>query len=142
MLPAIAVIELAVSNEYLQQESALLNGDFAAHVFPASDHQAFVSLVGAHRLLYGQSYAYLNQADRNGLNRDVSPSAAGALTAMENKLVGSSATAQPAPGAARRRGTARSARSARRRSRRSGRPKRAWPRRPGRRPTPSSAGST
>jgi hypothetical protein len=97
VLPAIAVIELAVSNEYLQQESVLLNGSFAAHVFPASDHQAFVSLVGAHRLLYGQSYAYLNQADRNGLNRDVSPSAAGALTAMENKLVGSNAPHSPAP---------------------------------------------
>ena len=55
VLPAIAVIELAVSNEYLQQESVLLNGSFAAHVFPASDHQAFVSLVGAHRLLYGQA---------------------------------------------------------------------------------------
>ncbi len=97
VLPAIAVIELAVSNEYLQQESALLNGDFAAHVFPASDHQVFVGLVGAHRLLYGQSYAYLNQADRNGLNRDVSPSAAGALTAMENKLTGSSAMLSPPP---------------------------------------------
>ena len=47
MLPGIAVIELAVSNEYLQQESALLNGDFAAHAFPANDHQAFVRLVGA-----------------------------------------------------------------------------------------------
>lgn len=95
VLPAIAVIELAVSNEYLQQESALLNGSFAAHVFPASEHQAFVSLVGAHRLLYQQSYAYLNQADRSGLNHDVSPAAAGALTEMENKLVGSNAPNRP-----------------------------------------------
>ena len=36
VLPGIAVIELAVSNEYLQQESALLDGDFAARAFPAS----------------------------------------------------------------------------------------------------------
>ena len=64
VLPAIAVVELAVSNEYLQQESALLSGNFAARAFPASAHQAFVSLVGAHRLLYQQSYAYLNQPDR------------------------------------------------------------------------------
>jgi hypothetical protein len=92
VLPAIAVVELAVSNEYLQQESALLSGNFAAHAFPASEHQAFVSLVGAHRLLYQQSYAYLNQPDRRDLNQDVSPAAAGALTAMENKLVASNAT--------------------------------------------------
>ena len=97
VLPAIAVIELAVSNEYLQQESALLNGSFAAHVFPASQHQAFVSLVGAHRLLYEQSYAYLNQADRSGLNHDVSPAAAGALTGMENKLVASTAPNRQPP---------------------------------------------
>jgi HAMP domain-containing protein len=89
VLPAIAVVELAVSNEYLQQESALLNGNFAARIFPASDHQVFVSLVGAHRLLYQQSYAYLNQPDRRDLGQDVSPAAAAALTAMENKLVAS-----------------------------------------------------
>jgi signal transduction histidine kinase len=90
VLPAIAVVELAVSNEYLQQESALLNGNFAAHAFPASSHLAFVGLVGAHRLLYQQSYSYLSQPDRNTLKYDVSPAAAGALTAMENKLVASS----------------------------------------------------
>jgi signal transduction histidine kinase len=89
VLPAIAVLELAVSNAYLQQESALLNGDFAAHVFPAGDHQAFVTLVGAHRLLYQQSYSYLSQPDRSDLNHDVSPAATAALTAMENKLVAS-----------------------------------------------------
>jgi len=89
VLPAIAVVELAVSNEYLQQESALLNGNFAARVFPASAHLAFVGLVGAHRLLYQQSYSYLSQPDRNTLNHDVSPAASAALTAMENKLVAS-----------------------------------------------------
>jgi hypothetical protein len=92
VLPAIAVVELAVSNEYLQQESALLSASFAVRAFPASAHQAFVSLVGAHRLLYQQSYAYLNQADRRDLDRDVSPAASAALTAMENKLVASSPT--------------------------------------------------
>jgi signal transduction histidine kinase len=89
VLPAIAVVELAVSNENLQQESALLNGSFAAHVFPASDHLAFVGLVGAHRLLYAQSYSYLNKRDRSALSHDVSPAAAAALAAMENKLVAS-----------------------------------------------------
>ena len=87
VLPGIAVIELAVSNEYLQQESALLNGDFAAHAFPASAHQAFVRLVGAHRLLYEQSYSYLDPADRGYLDHDVSPRAANSLTALENRLV-------------------------------------------------------
>ncbi|HTZ25454.1 MAG TPA: nitrate- and nitrite sensing domain-containing protein [Streptosporangiaceae bacterium] len=90
VLPAIAVVELAVSNEYLQQESALLSANFAAHAFPASAHQAFVSLVGAHRLLYQQSYEYLNAPDRRDLDQDVSPAASAALTAMENKLVASS----------------------------------------------------
>jgi HAMP domain-containing protein len=97
VLPAIAVVELAVSNEYLQQESELLNGNFAAHVFPASAHLAFVGLVGAHRLLYQQSYSYLNQQDRSTLNRDVSPAATAALTAMENKLVASNFPHMPPP---------------------------------------------
>jgi hypothetical protein len=92
VLPAIAVVELAVSNEYLQQESALLSANFAAHGFPPSAHQAFVSLVGAHRLLYQQSYEYLNAPDRHDLGQDVSPAASAALTAMENKLVASSPT--------------------------------------------------
>jgi signal transduction histidine kinase len=97
VLPAIAVVELAVSNEYLQQESALLNGDFAARLFPASAHLAFVGLVGAHRLLYQQSYSYLSQPDRSTLNHDVSPAAAAALTTMENKLVASDFPHLPPP---------------------------------------------
>ena len=89
VLPGIAVLELAISNEYLQQESALLDGNFAAHAFPASDHQAFVRLVGAHRLLYAQSYSYLSPADRSDLNHDVRPRAASTLAALEDRLVAS-----------------------------------------------------
>jgi signal transduction histidine kinase len=89
VLPGIAVIELAVSGEYLQQESALLNGDFAARAFPPSDQQAFVRLVGAHRLLYAQSYSYLSPPDRSDLNHDVSPQAANTLAALEDRLVAS-----------------------------------------------------
>jgi signal transduction histidine kinase len=95
VLPGIAVIELAVSNEYLQQESALLNGDFAVHAFPAASHQAFVRLVGAHRLLYAQSYSYLGPADRADLNHDVSPQTSGALAALEDRLVASGAPKIP-----------------------------------------------
>ena len=95
VLPGIAVIELAVSNEYLQQESALLNGDFAARAFPASDQQAFVRLVGAHRLLYAQSYSYLSPADRNDVNHDVSPEASATVAALEDRLVASHARAGP-----------------------------------------------
>ncbi len=95
VLPAIAVIELAISNEYLQQESALLNGSFAARAFPASAHHAFVSLVGAHRLLYAQSYSYLSARDRGQLNHDLSPRAARTLSALENKLVTSRARHSP-----------------------------------------------
>jgi signal transduction histidine kinase len=89
VLPGIAVIELAISNEYLQQESALLNGDFAVRAFPASAHQAFARLVGAHRLLYAQSYSYLDPADRASLDHDVNPHAAATITALEDRLVGS-----------------------------------------------------
>jgi signal transduction histidine kinase len=88
VLPKIAVIELAISSEYLQQESALLDGNFADRAFPASAYQGFVTLVGAHRLLYAQSYSYLDQADRGGLNSEVSPQVARAVTALENRLVG------------------------------------------------------
>src|SRR5260370_15455819 len=91
VLPGIAVIELAVSSEYLQQESALLNGDFAARAFPPSDQQAFVRLVGAHRLLYAQSYSYLSPADRSDLNHDVSAQVANTLAALEDRLVASRA---------------------------------------------------
>ncbi len=97
VLSAIAVIELAVSNEYLQQESALLNGDFAARAFPASDQQAFARLVGAHRLLYAQSYSYLSPADRGYLNHDVSPQTSGTVAALEDRLVASHASKGPPP---------------------------------------------
>jgi hypothetical protein len=97
VLPGIAVIELAISNEYLQQESALLDGNFAARAFPASDHQAFVRLVGAHRLLYAQSYSYLAPADRSDLNHDVGPQAAGALAQMEDRLVASHSPGRAPP---------------------------------------------
>ena len=89
VLPGIAVIELAISNEYLQQESALLNGDFAARAFPASAHQAFVRLVGAHRLLYAQSYSYLDPADRASLNHDVNSREAATISTLEDRLVAS-----------------------------------------------------
>ena len=98
VLPGIAVIELAISNEYLQQESALLNGDFAVRAFPASAHQAFARLVGAHRLLYAQSYSYLDPADRASLDHDVSPHAAATVTALEDRLVGEQCSGPPSPG--------------------------------------------
>ena len=88
-LPKIAVIELAISNEYLQQESALLDANFAVRAFPPGSYQAFVRLVGAHRLLYVQSYSYLDHADRSDLNRDVSPRVAHTVAALENKIVAS-----------------------------------------------------
>ena len=96
VLPAIAIVELAVSNEFLQQESALLNGDFAAKAFPAADRRAFASLVGAHRLLYGQCLPYLTRPDLATLQRDVGP-VAGRLTALENAVAQDSSPAGPVP---------------------------------------------
>jgi hypothetical protein len=97
VLPGIAVVELAVSNEYLQQESALLNGYVTARTFTAADRETLVRLVGAHRLLYAQSYSYLDPADRAALNRDVNPGAAGMVAALENRLVASNAPARTPP---------------------------------------------
>jgi Nitrate and nitrite sensing/Histidine kinase-, DNA gyrase B-, and HSP90-like ATPase len=97
VLPGIAIIELAVSDEFLQQESALLNGDFAARAFPAADHRDFVSLVGAHRLLYAQCLPYLTKADLRSLHRNVSPAVAGALTAMEDAVVADGSPKAPPP---------------------------------------------
>jgi signal transduction histidine kinase len=97
VLPGIAVIELAISNEYLQQESALLDGNFAAGAFPASDHLTFVRLVGAHRLLYAQSYSYLDPADRSDLNHDVSPQTTRTLARLEDKLVASDSPGRAPP---------------------------------------------
>jgi signal transduction histidine kinase len=97
VLPGIAVIELAISNEYLQQESALLDGNFAAHAFPAKAYHAFVSLVGAHRLLYAQSYSYLDPADRASLNQDLNPQTAQALAMMEDRLIASNSPKSAPP---------------------------------------------
>jgi len=97
VLPGIAVIELAVSNEYLQQESALLDGNFAARAFPASAYHAFVSLVGAHRLLYAQSYSYLDPADRSSLNHDLSQRTAQALALLEDRLIGGDSPTKAPP---------------------------------------------
>ncbi len=97
VLPAIAMIELAISNEYLQQSSALLDGSFAARAFPVSSQRAFVSLVGAHRLLYARSYAHLNPADRANLERDVNPQVAHTVVLLEDTLVAGRPTSKAAP---------------------------------------------
>jgi len=97
VLPGIAVIELAISNEYLQQESALLNGYAAARTFTAGDRLALARLIGAHRLLYAQSYPYLDPADRAALNHDVAPAATRTLAALENRLTASSARTRTPP---------------------------------------------
>ena len=94
VLPGIAVIELAISNEYLEQESALLNGYAAARTFTAGDRLALARLVGARRLLYAQSYPYLDPADRAALNHDVNPAEARTLAAFENRLTAGSARAR------------------------------------------------
>ena len=97
VLPKIAIIELAISNEYVQQESALLDGDLAERAFPASAYQGFVTLVGAHRLLYQQSFSYLDRADRSGLSRDVSPRVARTVAALEDKIVAGGPRRGPPP---------------------------------------------
>jgi signal transduction histidine kinase len=97
VLTGIAVIELAISNEYLEQESALLNGYAAARTFTVSDRLALARLVGAHRLLYAQNYPYLDPADQAALNHDVNPVTTRTLAALENRLTAGSARTRTPP---------------------------------------------
>lgn len=109
---SLAFVRMGKSEEMLLREDAILVSDMAARSFPAGDQQLFTELAGARRALAGQTLPDLQPLYRGYYLRDVSPRAAAALLALENKVI----SARPAGQAGRPRcrrwpGSRRSARS-------------------------------
>jgi Nitrate and nitrite sensing len=86
---ALALERIARSGELLQQENVLLVADMAARRFPRADQHAFTRLAGARTTLYNQALPELDPSYRAMYQRDVSPGAYAALTALENTVIGS-----------------------------------------------------
>jgi signal transduction histidine kinase len=94
---ALALERIATSGELLQQESALLAGDMAAHRFPHADQHAFTRLAGARTTLYDQTLPELDPSYRAMYQRDVSRGAYAALAGLENTVIGSQRSPSPPP---------------------------------------------
>jgi signal transduction histidine kinase len=85
---ALALEQIAKSGELLQQENVLLLSDMAARRLPLADQHGFARLAGARTTLYNQTLPELSPAYRAMYQRDVSPAAYGALTSLENTVIG------------------------------------------------------
>ncbi len=83
----LAFVSMGKSEEMLLQEDALILGDLAARSFHAADRQQFTELVGARRALYAQTLPNLDPVYRAYYQKDVSPQASAALTALENNVI-------------------------------------------------------
>jgi signal transduction histidine kinase len=83
----LALEEMNKAEGLLLQEDALLAGDIAARSFSAADRQEFTGLVGARRVLLAQTLPNLDPIYRAYYERDVSPQASAALTALENVVI-------------------------------------------------------
>jgi anti-sigma regulatory factor (Ser/Thr protein kinase) len=94
---ALTVERIATSGELLQQENALLVADMAARRFPRADQHAFTRLTGARTTLYDQTLPELEPGYRAIYQSDVSPGAYAALTALENRIIGSRRSPLPPP---------------------------------------------
>jgi signal transduction histidine kinase len=94
---ALALIEAARSEEALSEEAALMAGDFAAQSFPPADRHQIAALAGTRRTMYSYALADLDPQYRTYWTRYVSPQALGALTVLENKLIGDSAVRRLPP---------------------------------------------
>ena len=94
---ALALERIAKSGELLQQENVLLVSDMAARRFPLADQHEFTKLAGARTTLYNQTLPELDPSYRAMYQRDVSPAAYAALTALENTVIGSQHPPFPPP---------------------------------------------
>lgn len=88
-----AVVRLGQAFQVLLEESDLLASDLAARSFPA-DRQQFAALVAARRALLAQTLSDLTPAYRGDYARDVGPRAAGAVAALENRVIRTPARAR------------------------------------------------
>ena len=84
---SLAFVRMGKSEEMLLREDAILVSDMAAQSFPAGDQQLFTELAGARRALSSQTLPDLQPLYRGYYLRDVSPRAAAALLALENKVI-------------------------------------------------------
>jgi len=89
-----AVVRLGQAVQALLEESDLLASDLAARSFPAADRQQFAALVAARRALLAQTPSDLTPAYRGDYARDVGPRAAGAVAALENRVIRTPARAR------------------------------------------------
>jgi signal transduction histidine kinase len=87
---SLALVRLGRSEELLLEEDVLINGDAIARTFSAADRQQFTELAGARRAIYAQTLPDLEPLYRAYYLRDVSPQAAAALEALENKVIADS----------------------------------------------------
>ncbi len=92
---SLGFVRMGQAEELLLRENALLLGDMAARSFPGGDRQQFAELVGARRVLYSQSLADLDSVYRAFYTRDISPSAAAGLAALENAVLADGSAARP-----------------------------------------------
>ena len=83
----LALVNMGKSEDVLLQEDALLTGDMLAGSFSAADRQEFAELVGARRALYTLTLPDLDPIYRSYFTSAVSPQAAAALTALENRVI-------------------------------------------------------
>ena len=84
---ALAIIRLDQAGQTLYQESDLLVSDLAARSFPAADRQEFTELAAVRGSLLTQTLPELTPAYQAYFGKYVSPQAAAALTALENKAI-------------------------------------------------------
>ena len=94
---SLAFVRMGKSEEMLLREDALVLADFAAGSFPAADRQQFTELAGARRVLYAQTLQDLTAPYGGFYARNVSPAAMSALSALEDRLAGDTATAGRPP---------------------------------------------
>jgi signal transduction histidine kinase len=87
---SLALVRIGQSEETLLDEDALIDGDAVAGTFSAADRQQFTELAGARRAIYAQGLADLEPFYRAYYQRDISPQAAAALEALENKVIADS----------------------------------------------------
>jgi signal transduction histidine kinase len=92
---SLAFVRMGKSEEFLLQEDALLLGDMTARSFPAGDRHQFTELAGARSELYNQTLGDLDPLYRAYYQKNVTPQALAALTALENTVSSDTAGGPP-----------------------------------------------
>jgi signal transduction histidine kinase len=94
---ALAVVKLDEADQTVQEESNLLVSGLTAGSFPAADRQEFTELAAVRRSLLAQALPEFTPAYQAYYQAGVSAQAASSLTALENKVISSKASAAVPP---------------------------------------------